>query len=792
MPENLTFRDFRGGWNQSEDSADLQGWKNFKNVRSMQLGSGGTVAEVRPPVDNYAPEYFFVDLYDAQDNLEQKKTPNAGHQPFDIPEPTGFRLMRVVLWTSGLFTAQHNTMLIYRSNDLVTSSYDDEYEWKIYSNAPYLTHCQTLMTQTEDTSTRPGAWHLFETITAPQCEPAVLAGDVRLLLGTRYDYRILTYVSDQDGERTIFAESTSADPLVLGGQSNESPANALGDGGYILNGWLYDYGKLYQKWGKTGPWSVAVSVQTSSTKGLGLAEDSEMEITLILAPVYDRMTKQVGVPQVIRVEGSTILSETSPTSFDQAYLDLEIAASHDEWNYRLIEFAVYMQISSEVNDKYGFDYNYVGSVYVDDDLARDHAGTISHPNKFLIDKSVLNTSQRTWATDSALSQNLGRDLPTIGDASNSFTRGGSFLTASDESIAEQEELITIRAKGMTFHKKTNYAWGVSDDSGGLRIRQSAVSGAIYHPDVFDVALVVWQPESAWPVTRLVAYQNRILELHEIGAYYLDAPEYPIHQGTWLYAGESVGAGLGIEYFNSLAIGPRGVFWANDEGIWVWRDTIPENIVYGRLWETWRNLTLDQRRQSIGGYNLAENEYWLAVYPSTPAHVWDLWIYSDTDPENREWRHYQIEGQGKTHPVAGWFSDHLKRFVQYGTDTFGTGPRLNLFDADDVTTDYDTQNIEYAIRSQERGSRANQIIVTGYQVEHECDSAHEMTVTLRANGGSAASVTSVILGENNRHIGIKPLRCSTVDVEISGSYSAGTRPKIKEITLYYEPSTRRRK
>ena len=85
-----------------------------------------------------------------------------------------------------------------------------------------------------------------------------------------------------------------------------------------------------------------------------------------------------------------------------------------------------------------------------------------------------------------------------------------------------------------------------------------------------------------------------------------------------------------------------------------------------------------------------------------------------------------------------------------------------------------------------------MVANGYHIERDCASTHSQTVTLYANGLTSASVTSVLAGSTEEQVGVKPLRCNSVQVKVAGSYTGGTRPLIKEISVYYQPEQRRRR
>jgi|GEM_PF-6602987 hypothetical protein len=782
--EVLTLRDFRGGWITAEDSSDLQGWKEYENLETVRLASGSTAIRVRNPVNHYDIDNLFSCL----DPLPY--APGGGaytHPLLDLPVAADHEPWMIYQWTSGMFSKQINTILVYRSIVKAATNYQDEYTWRIYSNAPYLSYVNSLRVFNAAVPVVPDPWTFFEQFTAPMCRPEPAGGDIRIWLGPRYDARILTHIGGSTESRSYF-NGTGSQVIVIGGQAQRTAA--LGSGGIIRNSWLYDYRKLYQHWTTaTTGWAVTCTPKRDATKGIKLIDDANLRVTFIIAPVYDRMYKQIGVPFVLQMAKAQIVAAASGTGLDNVYFDLAFTGNSASWNYRLEGFHVYALVESDglVNGS-SLDFTYVGTMSVDTDMVHVTAtGVVSYT--FEASSQNWLQSQRTWATDSALSETLGRDLPRMNSSTGTTYK---VIHPSSAQILLAETAIDVKASGSVMRKKTNYAWGVQDDPGGTRIRQSGVSGAMSHPDVFDIALTVWKPSSTWPIVRLMPFDDRMLGIHATGMQFLDLPEYPIQQGTYLAAGDTETSGLPVEFYQTMAVGSRGIFWANYEGVWVFRNDRPTNLLRGRIWDEWINIPDATKQQCTGGYNFHDDEYWLAVYPSKGSGVWRFWVWYDGEIEEGHWRKVYVTGDIRTVPRM-FLSDDRKRFSVFGRSVFSpSAPLLTQFNSAEGGTDYGTQAIAYAIKSQQRGIRSGAMVVSGYMIDRDCDSGHSQTVTLYANGLSGASVTSVLAGSTKEHIGVKPLRCNTMQIKVAGSYTGGTRPLLKEISVYYQPEQRRRR
>lgn len=533
-----------------------------------------------------------------------------------------------VLFDSGIETVQSNAVVIVR--ELANGAWEDQ--WCVYSNAP-----------------NGGNGNLFSLLTpdplnVPVCNGKAINGQVRFALGPSDDMMIHMNLCEEGDRIMPFLTVT---PVT---QSSQLP----GEGGKIVNGWLWDYSKPY--WSKMGGshYEIADDVDLTWPAAAYPAEGLEECDTLFaLVPVYDEYEQQYGVPLVSTVSKGLFSAVSWPVVFE-----IEIRPSTTTYNKRITGFAVYGQRTNRTDRA--------------DDPEPRRLLTISMQNLAVsavwrITRPMFASPEGVWSADSkgrALSLNMS-------DAAAS-TIGSVTGTRLNPSEAHVDDEISVKATTLTIRRKRMYAGGINKDPGQSRFAVSMPddnsSGQL---DVYYKINRIWRDGSRATVWA-EEWMDRLFLWNADNSYLIDLEQRLDDQVMTI----DVGYGVGTRYPRTIKKGGNALYWANDDGVWRFTGGAPVNLCEDKWMREWRNISSQYKQNAVGGYNARRHHYWLAV--QIAFGLWNVYVYSAV---SNGWRVYRLLWSDATNQTEfepqGFFSDEQGRLCVFGSQ--GGGSRAYVHD-----------------------------------------------------------------------------------------------------------------
>ena len=765
-----------------------------------------------------------------------------------------YSVWELFYWESGTEVPQYNAMLIYRSNNATSTVGSLKlYTWQIYTNAPALT-LYNLGTWTGPVTAQQD-WTLLEDgIIAPVCVPdaigsmvSVSLGNADRMTGRTNDYRVFIDLLNDSTERNYFIRNT--DWLYKVNKQLVTAVNNYGAGGRIVNGWYWDYGKLYspfiaQMVGTPAVSTYPVKVTPNFAKITGTSKNAldGGDWGFLVAPVYDNDTEQIGVPyyifmpSTITTTNNGITSTTSIFSLNDTVIKLtlttELAAQllppyGGEYylDMRITGFNIY---GKRTNYSAGDmpDFLYLGNVPVAE--IGTSAGFTFYVDRAVVDGALV----RSWIGDTGGADvggvQQGRPVTTDGLTDNigSFSAGlGPFpfyyQSSNAVTIGKDLAAITIKCAGMVSRKELRYAWGVDGDAGQMKIRQSEQPSNRGMYDVWPQDAVTWKPGATEAITYLMLVDDRLYQFHENAVYHLEVKDKERARPSYFYVEDSAGVGLPSDFIPSITRGRTGIFFANPSGIWVLRSgKRAESIIEGywletyQAWvQTWLTQPTKESFSPIAGYYDKLDQLWIVLpqvtqeyeidengLPSTPvatSMLNDVWVWDDRDVQEKFWRHYSFVA-GPANDILGFTADRFGNFVACG--------KGNLFvphyQKTDTIIDFGGRFLkknQYVLESNGIGDDAAESVLENIDIARDCDSRHKMIFDFLCDDQVIPPQDSTfpIAGDDDLDtlMTMEPARFKVMSWRIHGAFPQYANetmlPEISAINLFISTEQKRR-
>lgn len=597
-------------------------------------------------------------------------------------------------------------------------------------------------------------WEALElNLAAPVCNPTPVNGGVRVALGNQTHSMVHLSVVES-GSRTY--------PSGITITSTTSRTDPYGAGGKVVNGWIWDHRRLYVNTGIT-------AVSSASATAANPLPTGSWRFACIL--VWDDGAVQYG--GAVTIDGDYILQYRPLTGIPLASLTLTFSADvSGQWSKRITHVAVYAQCFDTPDG--------------DDDI--DWYRVALHPFNAGFTTPIVITGEEYWNAENVWSaDSVGRVMPTT--------------------KAQAEDDIDIKCAGFVHRRKRMYAWGIAGDPGqsqfAVSVKDNIISGQI---DVFPRTNRIWI-EGSRATTHAVEWSDRLLQFTAVNAYLIDL-EQRIDDQTM-----KLGIGTGTTYTKTIAVSDGGVFFANADGVWLYRGSL-EDVTYNAWKREWRRIPEAYRQEAVAGWNRERTEYWLCV--QLAAQHYRVYVYC-ADMNARMWKTYQFftssspdpiqpvaPGSQQTVPVEDWtctfeprgfFHDADGAWLIYGRDTQN---RMHVYEFREWedTLAYDESVIYYALATQWQGVRADEQLLGRLDLQRAriqptyssptLSENHLMLATMYMDRSRVPVHVAVFRWLRRMAARLRLVRCSEYMVEVRGRWEAdrpgSERPAIYEITV----------
>ncbi|HOJ04101.1 MAG TPA: hypothetical protein PK916_08860 [Bacteroidota bacterium] len=672
------------------------------------------------------------------------------------PNSGEWRIWNVVRWDSGIVTVQHNTMLIYR--EYATGAWQSEYA--VYSNAP-----------------NGGNGNLFALLTptplsVPFCRPRVINGQVRLALGPEDDYLIHLNLCEEGARTYPTFTITSADDR----------SEALGAGGNVRQGWLWDWGKPYWSGTTAGAYdlgstsSILVSLADATTAARPALEFCGYKLALV--PVLDEYDAQFSTALVVE------LSKDYWGANGNKVFELTFNITDDNYNKRITHFAIY---GMRIHRTDRVDHQELRRLYMIPFSALVGSQT------YYIDDTMFESPEGVWSADSK-----GRPITLHWD--DAVASLATNITRLSPLASHLDDEISVKPSGFMIRRKRLFAWGVNSDPGQTRIAVSALdTNDSAQLDVFWKLNRIWREGSSATVW-LEEYMDRMFLWNTHNSYFIDLEHRLDDQVMTL----DVGYGIGTPYEQTITRGGSALYWLNDDGVYRFTGSSPENILIDSWYREYLALPRSAKASAVVGYHDERDELWLVLNVSEDpvfAPYTVVYVYSVADAN---WRCYKFfwtwtaNADEMNLEIRGMFTDAQRRHVLYGR-IVSSGSTVLLRFGNETRLD-DGGGIPCYLESHWIGTR------DAWQKPHKCYVARDagsasrpFTLSMYANRENAAYATITFPSTRNR---LARLRARTVreykfgvrvDVDAStipASLGGYRDPVIQQITIETTDETMR--
>ena len=692
--------------------------------------------------------------------------------PSSIGTQSNLALWKWVRWDSGVGAVQHNSLLVFRRYNYATDTWGDGYA--LFTNAPYGGDAGALnrwwgLTQAGNAEYTGGAADIYD---ATDCNVAIEEGQVyvafgRSSAGVPLDYFVLKDMVDDQ----LYPTGRQLPLDLIDGATIWT--RSYGAGGRVRNGWLWDYAKPYVK-DVMGEITFAFSTTVS---GVALPPG---DYSLAVVVVYDET--QYGLGKVATFYKGAWGIASSPLQG----VSVTWSITHATYSPRITGFAIYAMgrnIDGRADDT---DYVRITTLPFDNTLT-----TYTYTMRW----ADYMKSEGTWASDSK-----GRPM-TFPDFTEATLAFGVVLTKTwtpDDGCVDK--YISVKPRGLMVRRKRMYAWGIADDSGQTRIAvstQDDIRGA--QLDIFYYINRIYR-EGSQATTALLEWRDRALLFNRHNLFWIDLEQRV--QDT--YQTPSAGYGIGTAYHRTIVRTERGVFFANDDGIYKFSSSI-EDLTYRRIKEEWRRIPSAYKQNAAGGYNPKRDEYWISVRTAGAGasdRVYTVYVWHD-DPMAQNWRIYRFDQAGTTtdaptaYRMDGLIVNNDFELVLYGTAASYV-PQFRALTQD--ATDAGTA-IKFLLRSQWYGVRADESVLHTLNLERRltenADAIGDYTMYVDIYGNREEGTPYATYAfPNTRRLAapMRRMRVNQYQFAVRGSWSATTDtipPAIYEITLDSADTRKRR-